>query len=382
MSLEVCEYLEVNLIGVILLCAMLFFTRKNHDDEQDGGQKYFIWMLVLNALILLADNGIVLLKDCVSPAMIALNHVACVSYFTMHSWFCYCWLRYVILKLYPRYRPDKATLVLMLAPTVISTGFVLSSPFTGLLYTLDASNGYHRGAFIGITFVAALIYWLASLIVVTRESERPTRSREPGEYQTLLIFPVLLVIGNILQLCFYGLSIVWIFAAISMLILFIDMQHDQLSRDKLTGLYNRRQTNAQLIWEVNHLHSANYKLAVAMFDVDHFKQINDRFGHLEGDKALANAAKILKRNCRKSDFVSRLGGDEFLLIGHVGNEEDAKSIVRRIKDAFDSANRTQNYPYTLSLSAGLTVCDQDSEATMDSLLNDADEKMYQAKRRK
>lgn len=150
----------------------------------------------------------------------------------------------------------------------------------------------------------------------------------------------------------------------------------------LTGLYNRRQTNAQLIWEVNHLHSANYKLAVAMFDVDHFKQINDRFGHLEGDKALANAAKILKRNCRKSDFVSRLGGDEFLLIGHVGNEEDAKSIVRRIKDAFDSANRTQNYPYTLSLSAGLTVCDQDSEATMDSLLNDADEKMYQAKRRK
>jgi GGDEF domain-containing protein len=129
-------------------------------------------------------------------------------------------------------------------------------------------------------------YLVFSTVFVLREYRHPSRGREKDEYWTLLIFPIFIAAGNILQMSFYGLSIVWLCAAISVLILFIDMQNDQLSQDKLTGVYNRGLINAQLIWEVEHLHSSNDLLMAAMFDIDHFKSINDRYGHLSGDEAL------------------------------------------------------------------------------------------------
>lgn len=382
MPLVMCEYLEVNLIGVVLLLTMLFFVRKQHNREQGGEQKYFVTMVVLNMLILLADNGIYLLRGHGERWQIILNHGVCVAYFAMHGWFCYCWLRYVLKRLYPRYLPGKKTAALMLLPALAGSFLPAASPVTGWVYTLTEKNVYSRGPLMWSVFLTAILYWTASSAAILKEQRHPSRRRELSEYCILLVFPALLVAGNVLQMKFYGLSIVWICAAISMLILFIDMQNDQLSRDKLTGLFNRRQMNAQLQWEIGRLRTADDLLAVAMFDVDHFKQINDRYGHLSGDQALAAVAGVLKANCRKSDFVCRFGGDEFLLIGHVKNRADAEGIVQRMEDAVCRESRRQSCPYGLSLSAGCTVCAPGDEVTMDAVLNDADAKMYDAKRRK
>lgn len=378
MTLVMSEYLEVNLIGVVLLLTILIFRIKGGGAEQ----KYFVGMLVLNMLILLTDNGIYLLRGHGSPSLLVLNYCVCAAYFIMHSWFCYCWTRYVLLRLYPRYRPDRPSLLLLLLPALIGSALAAASPFSGWMYTLSAENVYHRGPFVWITFLVSIIYWAFSSVIVLKERFRPTRSRERGEYRTLLIFPLPLIIGNLLQLRFYGLSVVWICAAISMLILFINMQRDKLSRDELTGLYNRRQTNAQLAWELGRLRDHGDLLFVAMLDVDHFKKINDMFGHLSGDRALAAVAGVLKENCRKSDFVSRFGGDEFLLVGHVKSREDADAVILRIENALEKANETSGFPYALTLSIGYALFGPDDEADFDSVLGEADRKMYELKRLK
>ena len=380
MPLVMYEYIEVNLVGVVLLLTMLFYMGKKQRKGLGGEQKYFIRMLILNALILVADNGIYLLRGHASPGLILLNHGVCIAYFVMHSWFCYNWVRYVLLRLYPRYRPGGTVHVLLLLPTLASTVLAAISPWTGWVYTISGDNVYHRGSFVWISFAASLVYWLVSSALILREWRHPSRSREAGEYGTLFFFPVLLLFGNLLQLRFYGLSIVWVCAAISVLILFIDIQNEQLSRDELTGLFNRRQTNAQLLWEVNHLHAAEDLLLVGMMDVDDFKQINDRYGHLSGDHALSVVAKALREHSRKSDFVSRYGGDEFLLIGHVKTEADAETIFLRMKGALDAESRAEKLPYSLSLSVGYTLSRPGDDVTMDSLLNAADGNMYAAKR--
>ena len=382
MQLAMYEYLEVNLIGVALLLTMFLYGRRERGSHPGPEQKYFTGMIALNAMILLADNAIYLFRGHAAPELIAANHGVCVAYFAMQVWFCYCWELYAILRIDPRRRFNRAERGLLLLPALACSLLAAASPATGWLYSLSATNTYRRGPLMFLISGAAILYWGASSAFVLRERLHPSRGREAREYRALLLSPLPSLAGTALQLRFYGLSIVWVCAAISMLILFIDLQHDRLSRDALTGLFNRRQTNAQLQWEAEHLPGADDLLFVAMIDVDRFKQINDRYGHLAGDRTLAAVADVLRSNCRKSDFVSRFGGDEFVLLGHVKCAEDADAIMKRITDAVETANGRNQLPCALSLSIGYVLRGRGDAPDPDELLNGADRKMYVCKNRK
>src|SRR5574344_2097030 len=151
--------------------------------------------------------------------------------------------------------------------------------------------------------------------------------------------------------------------AVDLLVLFIDMQNDLLSLDALTGLYNRRQVNTQLSWEVAPLHQASDFLFVAMLDVDHFKLINDKYGHLAGDRALTCVGKALKTSCRKNDFISRFGGDEFLITGHIANKDDVCVITNRINTTLTALNESEGLPCALSLSIGWALFSRNDTVT-------------------
>jgi diguanylate cyclase (GGDEF)-like protein len=382
MQIEMLEYEEINLIGIILLLTILLSFRKMCSLEQREEQKYFVKMLVLNALILFADNSIYFLRGHGAPGLIVLNHFFCMAYFIMHTWFCYTWVQYVILRLDPRHRASRTEKILLPAPAVINTVCTLLTPFTGWVYTISDNNRYHRGQLVWLSFMMSAFYLVFSTIFILREYRHPSRGREKGEYWTLLIFPIIIAAGNILQMSVYGLSIVWLCAAISVLILFIDMQNDQLSRDKLTGVYNRGLMNAQLLWEAENLHSSNDLLMAVMFDIDHFKSINDRYGHLSGDEALKAVARVLQESSRKTDYVCRFGGDEFMLIGHIVKKENAEEIMQRILKNLDRVNRNGNLPFNLSLSYGYMICSRNDKVTIDTIMNEADRKMYEMKSEK
>ena len=339
-------------------------------------------MLVLNILILASDCVIYVLEYFPSAPFIILNHAACMTYFLLQLWFCCDWLRYVLLRLRPRYRRSGLEKALFLLPAFANGLLVVSSPITGWIYSVSAANVYHRGPFIWVPFTVAIIYWIWSSAVILREKHHPSKSREPGEYWTLLLFPLPILAGNVVQLLYYGLSIVWVCSVISMLAMFMDMQNQQLIRDPLTGLYNRRQADAQLAWEISHLRNNDDLLFVAIFDVDDFKRINDIHGHLSGDRALTAAAGALKENCRKSDQAARFGGDEFLLSGHVESAEQADEIMRRIESSMVLVREKEGLPYDLSFSSGYALLRPEDETTADLALDEADRRMYAVKREK
>jgi len=127
-----------------------------------------------------------------------------------------------------------------------------------------------------------------------------------------------------------------------------------LMYDELTGLPNRRAFIT--------LSEQALKLAVRMerdvlmifIDVDHLKYINDTFGHLAGDRALIDTARVLRESCREADIIARLGGDEFVALMTVDSDQTAELVCERIKARVAEHNQEVDRRYELSLSVGAT----------------------------
>lgn len=152
--------------------------------------------------------------------------------------------------------------------------------------------------------------------------------------------------------------------------------------DELTGLYNRR---GFLAFSEQHLISvqrANKSVMVVYADLDGLKQINDSFGHKEGDRALMKTAEILRETFRSSDILGRLGGDEFTVFAAVEPEGGVETVMARLNDKFQKYNSQNASPYRLSISVGLAFMHPDENQTVEDLMAQADESMYKNKRQR
>lgn len=152
--------------------------------------------------------------------------------------------------------------------------------------------------------------------------------------------------------------------------------------DELTGLNNRRGFLALGEHYVKLANRSGTLFMVAFIDVDSMKEINDRFGHQEGNRALVEAANILKDSCRRSDILARMGGDEFAMLIADADTACGNVIVDRIHEKVKSQNAVPGRRYTLSLSVGLVAANVTQHAELDRLLDEADQAMYDAKQRK
>jgi len=117
-------------------------------------------------------------------------------------------------------------------------------------------------------------------------------------------------------------------------------------------------------------------------DLDGLKQINDSFGHQEGDLALIKVAEILRATFRASDIVARLGGDEFAVLAVEVNSVSPETLVTRLQQNLEAHNTSRNRRYKLSLSVGMARYDVEHPCPIDQLLAQADTLMYEHKQSK
>jgi diguanylate cyclase (GGDEF)-like protein len=152
--------------------------------------------------------------------------------------------------------------------------------------------------------------------------------------------------------------------------------------DELTGLYNRR--------GFLHLAEQHRKLAsrvkkeflILFADLDHMKEINDTYGHAEGDRALVKTAQLLRRTFRESDVLGRLGGDEFTILAIDAPLNFSTTTASRLDAALQQYNTEGAAPYELSLSVGVVGFDPNRDTTIEDLITQADREMYQQKQNK
>ncbi len=150
--------------------------------------------------------------------------------------------------------------------------------------------------------------------------------------------------------------------------------------DSVTHVFNRSLLRDLLQSEISGAERNGRPLALMMTDIDHFKEINDRFGHLTGDFVLAEVANILRSCIRGSDYIVRYGGDEFVLILPETDEEGADMVKRRIYqrvEEWQGKNRMGKFSLNLSIGTHL----HKNGETADQTLSLADSNMYEDKRR-
>ena len=154
----------------------------------------------------------------------------------------------------------------------------------------------------------------------------------------------------------------------------------QANFDSLTGLPNRRMFFDRLKQETKRSRRDNEKLVVMLIDLDNFKEINDAYGHDQGDLLLIEVSKRIQGCIRESDTLARLGGDEFtVVLTEVKNERTLEKIAQLIIERLQPPIVLNNHIAYISASIGITVFPDDSE-NVDMLLKHADQAMYQAKK--
>lgn len=151
--------------------------------------------------------------------------------------------------------------------------------------------------------------------------------------------------------------------------------------DELTGLYNRRGFMALAERQMKLGRRSGRGMLLFVMDVDGLKQINDSFGHLEGDLVLKRAASVLEETFRDSDVVARLGGDEFAVLAIEAAGHSEATIKTRLFERLKSI-RADESRYEISLSLGLARFDPGSRTSIEELMVKADQAMYEQKRRR
>ncbi len=155
-------------------------------------------------------------------------------------------------------------------------------------------------------------------------------------------------------------------------------QHADL--DGLTLVNNRRHFDSRIKEEMERHARYGHPISLLMLDIDHFKSINDTYGHQAGDTVLKELAALLRTTLRTTDYVARYGGEEFALILPHTPEEQAATLAERLREkvaGYKFMHDTTIIPVTVSI--GLSARDQDKETEAESIIHDADKALYQAK---
>ena len=305
-------------------------------------------------------------------------------YYLLHCAVAFIFGLYVDYELYPDTERFKKRIRYYTIPIIFNSFMSIASLWTGWYFRIDETNSYVRGPmfYLPVVISCGYVMYILFMLLKYKKEKLMDGNMQKELYTRLFIFPLISCVGALLQILMPGTA--WIFptTTLAILINYTTVQNGYMARDHLTGLYNRSQLESFMNYQLKNLKRGHYFFLI-LIDLDKFKEINDTLGHVVGDDALINAAKLLRGSCkRKADYVARLGGDEFVIIGQCQEVAAVDLIITRMHDVFSRFNKVSRKPYRIQFSAGYTVYDGSNQATLDMLISEADHKMYDIKNAK
>jgi len=372
-------YMEINLLCILIL--LFVFHQLESSIEQQAENIALKRVLVSVIAILITDSFWVLTNGGLSGAARYTAPFIMSLYLFLEGVIAFEWLSFVEEKLklaHTRSRKYRLCIALPLAALFL---LAFTSPLTGWMFSYDSLNCYHRGSLFFLQIVFPLFYSAYSAWEILQCTRTCKSRQEREETLSLLSFLILPVAGFLLTLATSGIPIIWPLSAISLLLVFINLQNYRISTDSLTGINNRRQFDKRL----NALaadQGSSQPLCLLLMDIDSFKSINDSYGHYEGDRALVETADVLKKLCGDENiFLARYGGDEFAIL-FPGGSLRAEALKKGIRRAFDARNEKSTAPYRITVSTGVGTYGPGGAASLPGLIMAADEDLYKNKTKK
>jgi diguanylate cyclase (GGDEF)-like protein len=360
----------------LFILAFIFANTSRRAEHAFMQHRLFTAIIGAVALLLLANSAGKAADGAPGPAAYWVNWAATLLLYTVAPYVPALYVLYAHYEVYHGEKRLRPLVWLLAAAAALDAAFNVSSIFTGWTFTIGADNIYRRGP---LFFVHLLFCYLALLYAVLFIL-RNRRRIEKRHFLPLLAFGLLPVAAGATQELVAGLSAVIPSMSLSVLLLYLNIQDGRLDTDYLTGVYNRRLLDRYMKGRVQP-GGPKKAFSAVLLDLDNFKEINDTLGHAAGDRALVDTVSLLKGCLRRGDFISRYGGDEFLIILDIGSPEVLEETVGRIRDAFRHFNEGRTRPYSLSFSTGYDVYDMACGMDPEQFVKHVDALMYAEKKK-
>lgn len=307
---------------------------------------------------------------------IAANWISNAVSFSLFAIACLIWFFYSETVQGSRLLTARYRVALVTLPTVLVVVLAFTSYWTHTMFYIDAQGVYRRGALYMIQPIVSYCYIIYTSLHAFIQTRKVESLQKKAIYRTLAFFAVPALVGGTFQVLF-SVPGLCVGISLSILLLYIIYQEQLISTDPLTGLNNRNRFETYMLSLFSNVDQAE-DVYLLMMDADGFKQINDRYGHVEGDHALQVISAALKEVCSASGgFIARYGGDEFVVLQKAVAEQDIMHLCATINDELAHAE----VPYALRMSIGYARVG-DSVDTWQDLLRAADAELYRVKAEK
>ena len=357
---------------LLLLVVMLSIRKPLHHGFFE--EKMYYAMIVINIMQCILEVVTFLLNGKIEYR--TLTVVLNVLLFSNSLIFSFFWTIYADYKLFADMRRIRRIYPFIAIPAVLMIIGCFINLVTPVFFVIDEYNVYQRTDLFFLTYVVTYSYLVYGVVLISMYRKKVHKYL----FLPAVLFMIPVVIGSALQFAFYGYSLVWLGVSIGMLWLFINVQNEASYVDMLSGLFNRQYLNDILLMHSRKGDKGSI-LAGIMLDIDSFKEINNKFGHLVGDEAISAVGKILHTAVGSKGISCRYGGDEFIILMKTDSQKEVMDMIDTVRTKAALFNEAEKTPYQIHFSIGHSTYQSGHEST-DAFLKRIDTAMYEDKRRK
>ena len=366
-------------IEIFMLCMIILIglaARSRRSLFSSTQQLLFSMLGYTSAAYIFFDMIWVLSDGVGGTAGLAANWISNAVSFSLFAIACLIWFFYSETMQGSQLLTTPYRVAFLTLPTVLVVALAFTSYWTHVLFYIDAQGIYRRGALYMIQPIVSYCYVIYTSLHAFVQARKVESLQQKAIYRTLAFFAVPALVGGTFQVAF-SIPGLCVGILLSILLLYIVYQEQLISTDPLTGLNNRNRFETYMLSLFSGADQVK-DVYLLMMDADGFKQINDHYGHVEGDHALQVVATTLKDVCSVSGgFIARYGGDEFVVLQKATAEQDIISLCAAINDELARAD----VPYLLRMSIGYARVG-DGVDTWQDLLRAADVELYRVKAEK
>lgn len=363
----VIKVIDLDLIGILGLSLLLAMGNRRLTNGKRENECYRVLIqATLGVLILEVCSSIVAASR--STVLIPLHKLINVLGFGIVPFVGYLWIEYIIKHLHLKYKMN-----LFKVPIWINGFITILSYHYPLIFIINSKNAYVRGPWFFVPIVISYGYMGLAILIILKHR----RQLDNTEIKIMGCFSSAPLIGMFIQVKVPYMQCVWAFVAMCLVGYYIYLQDCSLRYDSLTNAWSRIAFEDYIQNELFN----RQEFGLISIDLDGFKQINDTYGHQEGDEALKIAVHILKEGVKKRGKVARIGGDEFLVIIENVKGSNMEHVIKDIDRAVKRYNDQHIKPYQLKWSIGYEIYNG-QYAQIEELLSYIDERMYLEKRSK
>lgn len=371
-------YVEANIVSIIIFLMMFF--REVRTVGRQSKQVIFINIIIAHIMYFLSDICWALILGGYLPKIYFVVTLVNILNAVILSLITGFWFVYVELSQGEEYIKKFKVRICVLSPVMLST-FVMVVLFIFFPKTMLTDDNTLTLTYYILFLSVPIIYIIISTVRSFIRAFKKENYAVKGPYLASAVYPVILSVFGVIQTLWVSIPMFCFGCAVMMLYVYITSLNDQVSIDELTKLNNRTQLKKYIASEASKQNSGKTDRYVLMIDLNKFKQINDQYGHVEGDFALRRAADALKISCANNSlktFIARYGGDEFIIIAKTDNEALIEELCCKIKDTLVQLNKDAGAEYELTASIGFAGYSGDIEG-FQAALGLADEALYKEK---